>query len=94
MKDILEGLNLIKNRLAEMDYFTEAKICKDLISRLKGENVINVSNNKGQINISNGNGVVNARQNVRINSPLNTGNVDNQTINYSTRKGFPFDWED
>lgn len=84
MKDIIEGLNLIKNRLAELDRFDEAKICKDLIRRLKNEDVINASNNKGQINISNGNGTINARQrNIINNSPLTVGDCNSQIINYS-----------
>jgi hypothetical protein len=94
MKDIIEGLNLIKLRLVELEKFDEAKIVKDLVERLENPDVINVSNNRRQINISSGNGTINAKQrNVINNSPLTVGDNNNQTINYSTRKGFAFDWD-
>lgn len=64
MEKIIEQLEEIKSKLAQIDKFEEAKIVKNLISRLKGDDAINISNNDGQINITSGNSSINATQEI------------------------------
>jgi len=68
MKDIIEGLELIKGRLAVMDKFEEAKILKNLIERLENltKHEFNFRGNTGQVNIASDNSSINTHQEVNV----------------------------